>query len=138
MRALRLIGRAVLLRCPRCGKGGLFRTWFSMHDRCSHCFLHFEREEGFHSGGMALNLVVSELLFVALFVGILVVSWPNPPWDFLRWGSIALMILFPLAFYPLSKAIYLALDLAIRPVETWETGESADAPVVSGQRRPGE
>ncbi len=91
-----------------------------MRDHCVGCGLRFEREEGFHTGGMALNLVAAELLFVVLFVGLLALTWPNPPWEALRWGSIVLMIAFPLLFYPFSKALWLALDLAIRPIETIE------------------
>lgn len=91
-----------------------------MRPYCPACGLRLEREEGFHTGGMAVNLVIAELLFVALFVAILVVSWPNPPWEFLRWGSMVLMVLFPIVFYPFSRALWLALDLVIRPVEREE------------------
>ncbi|MCS6800432.1 MAG: DUF983 domain-containing protein [Chloroflexota bacterium] len=119
-RLLQLFGRAALLRCPNCGRAPLFRSWFGARDHCTGCGLRFEREEGFHTGGMALNLVASELVFVAVLVGLVVATWPNPPWDLLRWGALLLMVAFPLFFYPFSKAFWLALDLAIRPIEPIE------------------
>lgn len=119
-RLLRLFWRAARLHCPNCGRAPLFRHWFGACDHCTGCGLRFEREEGFYTGGIALNLVASEMLFVAVLVGLLIATWPNPPWDLVRWGSIALMVACPLVFYPFSKAFWLAFDLAIRPIETIE------------------
>ena len=42
-----LIGRALKLRCPRCGQGKLFNGWFTMPERCSHCGFKFERDPGY-------------------------------------------------------------------------------------------
>ena len=41
--------------------------------------------------------------------------WPEPPWDFLLYGGMALMIVAPVVFYPFSKTIFLAFDLIFRP-----------------------
>ena len=35
----RLFARAVRLRCPNCGRGKLFESWFRMHDHCPICRL---------------------------------------------------------------------------------------------------
>jgi uncharacterized protein (DUF983 family) len=36
-----------IFRCPRCGKGRLYRGWLEMNDSCSDCALPFSaREQG--------------------------------------------------------------------------------------------
>jgi uncharacterized protein (DUF983 family) len=121
-RALLLLLRALLLRCPRCGSGGIFLTMFKLRDRCPRCDLRLEREAGSFTGSMTFNLVFSEIVWVLCFVGILVGTWPNPPWQLLQWGSVALMLLFPVLFFPFSKTLWLALDLGIRPSDDPTSG----------------
>jgi hypothetical protein len=36
-------------KCPRCNKGKLFTGVFKMHEKCSHCHLKFDREEGYYT-----------------------------------------------------------------------------------------
>jgi uncharacterized protein (DUF983 family) len=117
-RLARLFGRALRLRCPSCGGRGLFASWFRMRERCPSCGLALERGErsDYWLGAMMFNLVVAELLFVAVLLAILIISWPHVPWDFLQFGGVALMVVFPVLLYPLSKTIWLAFDLAFRPV----------------------
>ena len=40
-----IVWRAVRLRCPNCGSGGLWQTYFRMRDDCPRCGLHLERGE---------------------------------------------------------------------------------------------
>jgi hypothetical protein len=61
------------------------------------------------------NIVISELIFVLLFLGIVLLTWPSPPWGLLQYGGIALMILAPIIFFPFSKTLFLAFDLLFRP-----------------------
>jgi hypothetical protein len=61
------------------------------------------------------NIVISELIFVLLFLGIVLLTWPSPPWRLLQYGGIALMILAPVIFFPFSKTLFLAFDLLFRP-----------------------
>jgi uncharacterized protein (DUF983 family) len=113
--AIVLLIRALLLRCPACGSAGLFTSWFAMRTACPGCGLVMEREEGYFLGAMMFNLVFSELLFVALLTGVVLWTWPDPPWDALWIGGVLGMVLFPLLFYPLSKTLWLAFDLLFRP-----------------------
>jgi uncharacterized protein (DUF983 family) len=116
------MGRALTLRCPSCGGRGLFASWLRMKERCPRCGLALERGEGhdYWLGAMMFNLVVAELLFAALMLVVIVASWPRVPWDFLQYGGVALMVLFPFALFPFSKTIWLAFDVAFRPVEREE------------------
>jgi uncharacterized protein (DUF983 family) len=115
-RAVLLLWRAIRLRCPNCGSGGLWRSWFTMRAACPRCRLHLERgEQGYIVGAQMFNLIAAELLFAAIFIGVLVATLPDPPWTALQYGGPALMLLFPLLFYPFSKTIFLAFDLFFRP-----------------------
>src|SRR6476659_5509907 len=59
--------RALALRCPRCGSGGILRHWFKMRDQCPNCGLALERGESsdFWIGAYVFNLagVMPLLLF---------------------------------------------------------------------------
>jgi hypothetical protein len=54
-------------------------------------------------------------LFAAIFVVVLVSTLPDTPWGVLQYGGPALMVVFPLFFYPFSKTLFLAADLFFRP-----------------------
>ncbi|MEZ4456032.1 MAG: DUF983 domain-containing protein [Gemmatimonadales bacterium] len=115
-RALTLVTRALRLRCPNCGGGPLFSRWFRMRERCPRCDIHLERNEsGYVVGAYMFNIAVGELFGVAVLLGIAVATWPNPPWDVLLYGGMALMVATPILFYPFAKTLFLAFDLAFRP-----------------------
>jgi uncharacterized protein (DUF983 family) len=115
-RSLRLFLRALRLRCPNCGQGRLFTSWFRMRERCPVCGLRVERgDEGYQVGSYMFNIIAAELLFAALFIGAILLTWPSPPWTLLEYGGIALMILAPFVFFPFSKTLFLAFDLIFRP-----------------------
>ena len=116
-RALRLYGRALLLRCPHCGGGPVVAAWFRMHPRCGTCGLRTERgEEDFFLGSMMFNIILSEGLFVVFLLTLLVARWPDVPWDFLESWAIVLMAAAPVLVFPWTKTIWLASDILIRPV----------------------
>jgi len=115
-RAGLLVGRALLLRCPDCGGRGLFASWFRMKDACPACGLRLNRgERGYQVGSYMLNIIAAELIFMAVFLGILFATWPTPPWTVLQYGGALLMVLAPVALYPFTKTLFLAMDLAVRP-----------------------
>lgn len=115
-RGLRHFGRAFLLRCPNCGGGGIFRNWLTIREHCPTCGLWLERQEGFYTGAIAMNLVVAEFAFVVCFIAAVLLTWPDPPWGILQVAAIVLMVVFPLIFFPFSKTLWLAFDLTVRPV----------------------
>ena len=108
--------RALLLRCPVCGGGGIFKSFFTLKDRCPTCGFVFARgEHGYQLGSMALNLVVPLVIWFLSFFGLLYATWPNPPWSWLQWGSVAFMVVFPIVFHPMSHTLAVALDVTVRP-----------------------
>lgn len=115
-RFFRLLGRALTLRCPYCGKGPVRQTWFKMLPVCGNCRRPLERgEQDYFLGAMLFNLVLAELLFAAVFVAVLLAMWPTVPWDGIQFGAPLGMAITPFILYPVSKLAWLAFDLAFRP-----------------------
>lgn len=110
------LGRALGLRCPRCGGRGLFESWLRPKPSCPTCGQPIERpEEGYWLGALLVNLVVAELLPLGAVVGVLLATWPHPPWTLLLYGGAALAAISPFVFYPFSKLAWLAVDQYIQP-----------------------
>jgi len=115
-RAARLLGRALLLRCPRCGRASVLRSWFTLRERCPACRFRLDRgEEGYFLGSLLFNLIAAEAVFGVGLLLVIVWTWPNPPWQAMRRGGVALMIALPLLFLLFSRTLWLAFDLVFRP-----------------------
>jgi len=112
----RLLARAVLLRCPNCGGAGLFEGFFGIKQRCPTCGMLLERgESDYFLGAYTLNLIAVEILLAFGFLVVMLVTWPNPPWDAMQYGGVVLSILGAVLCYPFAKTTWLALDLIFRP-----------------------
>ena len=116
--------RGLLLRCPNCGQPHLYRQWLRMVDRCPRCGLHFEREEGYWTGAVAINTVATEVVFIALLAVVVIWTWPDVPMVPVLIGALVLNGLFPLIFYPFSKTIWVAVDRAL--LQHLDKNESLD------------
>ena len=114
---LRLMGRALRLRCPNCGIGAVVRPWAMVNEKCSHCSFRFTRSsDSYFSGAMLANLAVAEGLFAVVFGVSLIVFWPNVPWDTLTWAMPLGIALAPALLLPFAKVAWLTFDVAFRPV----------------------
>src|SRR5437660_7996340 len=77
--AWRLLGRALLLRCPNCGGRRLFEGFFNTKQRCPTCGMLLERgESDYFIGAYTLNLIAVETLLAIAFVAVAYVTRPNP------------------------------------------------------------
>jgi uncharacterized protein (DUF983 family) len=133
----RMIGRALLLRCPHCGSRGILASWFRLNDRCPRCKLHLHREEGdYFLGAYTIMLIAIEMLFALGFLIVLLVTWPNPPWDAIEWGGVVVLILGTVIAYPFAKTLFLAIDLIFRPVDAAELGWYKDEAMPSDEVTP--
>jgi uncharacterized protein (DUF983 family) len=113
-----MLGRAMLLRCPRCGSGGVISGWFGMAPccpRCGHCF-ETRPEEGFFPGAFTVNLAVTEgILLLSLFGYIFLLAATGGDVSVLPVLVVCftLAIVLPVLFYPFSRTIWAAIDLAL-------------------------
>lgn len=115
-RLARLLARGATRRCPNCGGGGLFRRWLLMRDTCPRCHLRLDRGEAdYFIGSFTINLVAAELVVFFLGLGAIIMTWPDVPWEALKWGLMAAILPVPALFYPFAKTLWLAVDLNFRP-----------------------
>ena len=103
--------------CANCGGRGIFQG-LGLKDDCPTCGHHFEREQGYWLGSITINTAVTFFLFGLIFLSVALATWPDVPWTGVWIGLIAFMAIFPIVFHPLSKAIWVGLDLAFRPPGT--------------------
>lgn len=112
----RLLWRGSTLACPACGQRNLFSRWFFIAEHCPRCRLRFERIEGHWAGSLGLNTIVSfGALLLALTAG-LILTFPDFPVRTLVIVNIAVAIIVPLVFYPISRTLWTAIDIAMRPL----------------------
>ncbi|HEX6809353.1 MAG TPA: DUF983 domain-containing protein [Gemmatimonadaceae bacterium] len=121
-----LIGRALVLRCPRCGGRGIRRSWFKFKHACPTCDLAFERgeSEDYWLGAYMFNLVAAEFVSVGIAVVVIVALWPVVPWNAVWILAVVLAIVMPLLFFPFSRDLWLSFDLMFRPVGKGEAGSA--------------
>jgi len=116
-----MILRALALRCPHCGSRGILASWFRLKERCPRCKLHLHREEtDYFLGAYTIMLIAVEGLFAIGFVAVLLITWPNPPWEAIEWGGMIVLTAGVLIAYPFARTLFLAIDLIFRPISSME------------------
>ena len=115
-----LLKRGVRRRCAVCGQRKLFRRWVIMVERCPRCGFTFERAPGQWLGSWFLNVCLAQMLAILIVIVGVAVSYPHPP--ILALGLIGgfTTVLFPVWFFPYSRTIWVAIDLAMTPLEFGE------------------
>ena len=109
----RLFARGLARRCPRCGSGRLFHRYFTMVPDCPRCGLHFEREPGYWTGALAINIGVIFAIFIVAFVVILAFTVPDVPVGPTLAVLVPVMVLGPILVYPFSKTLWMAVDYGL-------------------------
>lgn len=129
----RMLGRALLRRCPVCGANGVFRSWLVLREACPRCAMPFTREEGYWLGAVIVNILAAQAVLFAFVMGGVALALPDePPWAVLLVGGLALMIVVPTLGYPLTKQLWLWIDLVVNP-----RGDAAAAAREAAQRERG-
>jgi uncharacterized protein (DUF983 family) len=113
----RLVARGLARRCPLCGRGRLFRGWFTIVDRCPRCGLRFERIEGHWIGALGMNTIVTFGAVLVAVVAAFALTYPDGSTTVAVAAVVAVAVIVPVAFYPVSKTLWSAIDLAMRPLE---------------------
>ena len=120
----RILMRGCVRRCPACGERRIYRRWWVMSGRCPSCGLLFEREEGYWTGAMAINLLVTEFVFAVALIAVSVATWPNIPMLPLMALGLVINGVVSVVFYPIAKTIWVAIDLVLHPLEDNELLET--------------
>ena len=113
----RLLLRGLIRRCPLCGSGGVFTSWFEVMDRCPRCNFPIRREEGHLIGAVGINTIVT---FGALLLTMLIgftLTWSEPQAAPIFISSFLVAGLTPVLFFGSSQTVWSGIDLAMRPLE---------------------
>lgn len=110
--------------CPRCGEPA-FVGFFELRENCRRCGLQFEREEGYWVGAMIINTTVTFATFFLVFVGAILLTWPDVPWIWVLITTVLANLVIPICFYPISKTLWAALELSWHPLEPEELAAAA-------------
>jgi uncharacterized protein (DUF983 family) len=102
-----VVGRALKLQCPVCGRASIVQRPFNLKHHCTACDTIFKREEGFFVGAIMANVVATEVFILAIYFLLLFTSLSErATFAFLFVAAIA----FPLLFYHHSWSLWLAMD----------------------------
>ena len=106
-RICRILLAGLLLRCPHCGRGRMFESFFRMRRECPVCGLEFERAAGEVTGGMAINFVVTGIVITigSLYFGL----FSRAPLSIVLLSMGAFAIVFPIVFYPISRGLWASI-----------------------------
>ncbi|GAC1361061.1 MAG: hypothetical protein NVS2B12_02600 [Ktedonobacteraceae bacterium] len=85
-----------------------------MHEQCPYCHFTFEREEGYFTSAMAIDLVISELLVTAFALPL--AANPGVPISLILLIGAPLALLLPVLFFPHSRSLWLTMDHYLHPV----------------------
>ena len=120
----RMLLRGIAKHCARCGSGHLFRHWVTMKPDCPRCGLHFEREQGYFAGALAINFILTGGLFLITISTILAITIPDIPVIPVLSIVIPIGVLGPIIAYPFSKTIWIAVDRGY--LQRFDTGVGDD------------
>jgi uncharacterized protein (DUF983 family) len=125
---VRMLGRAVRLRCPRCGgRRAWLKGWFGRVDRCRTCGYRYERQEGFMLGSLTVNMILTFGAILAVVVVGMIVTYPDIAVVPIVVGCIAVALVAPLLVYPFTSTIWGAIDLAMHPLQPAEAADASAA-----------
>ena len=106
-RVLAVLGQ----RCPVCLKGSMFRSTFTMNEKCSVCGHRFMREPGFFQGAMYVSYMLALFAFLIIAHSANLLLTP-------RWGlpaalgvAVALQMLLVPRMYRLARVIWAHLNV---------------------------
>ena len=125
----RMIGRAMLLRCPRCGSGNQFHHWVRRQAHCPGCGYSMEDRPDFFFGAFTLNLILTltALFFVLIFVVICEAAQIDPPMVAVMIAGLACATLLPVIAYPFTFTLWAVIDLQSEPLELQEIADALDS-----------
>jgi len=112
----RILRRGLTRRCPVCGEWKIFEGWFVMLPCCPQCGFVFERQEGQFIGGIGVNTSVTAISIVLSMILGFAITAPDFSLPWILGTTIAVSVVVPLLFFPVSKTLWAAIDLLMIPL----------------------
>jgi uncharacterized protein (DUF983 family) len=116
-RAGTILKRGFAKRCPVCGQGHLFHRWLQMVSNCPRCGYRFARAPGQWLGSWFLNICLAQMVAVIFLIVAVAVAWPEPVNLWIVGAGLAATIGWVFGFFPYSRTIWCAIDLAMKPLD---------------------
>ena len=113
----RMVLRGLARRCPVCGGGHVFDTFFRKKERCPRCNFPLIREEGHWIGALGMNTIVTFLLLALTLLVSVALTWSHRRGILILGPAFAVGGLTPILFFGSSQTLWSAIDLAMRPLE---------------------
>jgi len=88
-----------------------------MAPRCPTCGLVFLRVPGQWLGSWFLNVCLAQTVVVGILILGVGFTWPDPPIVAISVAAGAAALVVPFVFFPWSRTLWLAIDLAMRPLD---------------------
>jgi uncharacterized protein (DUF983 family) len=118
--------RTLRLRCPHCGRGAVLEGFDKVRERCSSCGFRFCRsDDNYFSGAMFFGLLIGEGLAVVGIIAAIMITSPDVPWTVIQYGAPLVLLAVMVAVFPLSRVVWLAVDVMMRPVEPSELARAS-------------
>lgn len=95
------IANGLRCRCPRCGKGKLFRGYLKIADECSNCGLDYSNHRADDLPAYVAITIVGHILVVGL-LHLQMSGAEIAPWVYMAW-LVPLAIILPLIMLPSIK-----------------------------------
>lgn len=104
------IWRGLTNACPRCGSRKTHTKYFSPRTSCPRCSLKFEKEQGYWTGSLAINMILTGGLVAISLVTGLIATAPDIPVVPLISLILPIAIFVPILIYPVTHTIWMAID----------------------------
>ncbi|HSR66690.1 MAG TPA: DUF983 domain-containing protein [Acidobacteriota bacterium] len=105
----KVLRRGWAKRCPRCGRGHIFKRWFTPHEECGECGLRFQPAPGDTWGFW----VIGDRIFVAGPMIILYLGFTPEPYLYRIFFLLVIVAVFLLTM-PVRLSICIGLDYLSR------------------------
>ena len=123
----RMLARAVVRRCPRCGnRRAWFTNWYRQSERCVGCGLKRTRGTyGQELGALVVGNVFNIALILTVVLAVILTVGDSMDLFAVTVTLMAIAVAIPTVTWPMTHTLWMALDLRLRPVGEAESAEAA-------------
>jgi uncharacterized protein (DUF983 family) len=111
---MRVLGRALRLKCPSCGETKLFESFLKVRRGCDKCGMVFQQEQGYFIGAIYINVGLTYFLILGTYAVSLIFSSTISTRAYFIMLAFAAVV--PIAFFRWSRSLWLAVNfLVVKP-----------------------
>ena len=93
----------------------MFSSFFRLNVRCSECGFRFEREPGYWTGAITMNIALVEVWVAILILGTVIATAPDIPWTTVWIVGLATNAVLPFILLPYSRTLWMGLHMYYDP-----------------------